>query len=175
MHNTYANDSWYKCAWLFLSLTYVLLIHTWSPGSNWLCKLLSNSLAFKTKLIPICDYWVYFPRYSHWLEELQSQIRDWFITDLANDLVTKISVTKIETKFMSKVHCYILATDLETDLKTEKSASILVTDLSVANSSIGHCLTLVTNDFKSVAKSISNFSIAKIFSNQQFSDRNFGH
>ena len=80
---------------------------------------------------------------------------------------------------MSKVHCYILATDLatnlETDLKTEKSASILVTDFSVTNSSTGHCLKLVTNDFKLVTKSISNFLVAKIFSNQQFSDRNFGH
>ena len=44
-----------------LSLTFILVIHTWSPASNWPCKLLGNSLLFRTEFIPIRDYRAYFP------------------------------------------------------------------------------------------------------------------
>ena len=76
------------------------------------------------------------------------------------NLVTKISVTKLETELLTDNFSYKLATDLMTDfgadLETDFSVSNFVIDLSVANSSLGYWLKLVVGAFKSAAKSVSN-------------------
>ena len=47
------------------SFTCILLLCTWSPRGEWPLSPLGNSLLLRSGLIPIHEWWVYFPRLSY--------------------------------------------------------------------------------------------------------------
>ena len=49
------------------SFTCILLLCTWSFGGEWPLSPLGNNLLLRSELVPIHEWWVYFPWPSHWI------------------------------------------------------------------------------------------------------------